>query len=133
MDDSLRDLVRFRTQQICEYCRMPQSARRLRFPIDHIIARQHGGPSVWENLALCCGHCNRRKGPNVAGIDPDTGKLVRLFHPRLDHWQEHFRWDGVRIIGITAEGRATVAVLQMNHDDQLVVREELAAMGRFPH
>jgi hypothetical protein len=110
---------------------MPQSVRRLRFPIDHIVARQHGGQSVSENLALCCGHCNRHKGPNVAGIDSETGEIVRLFHPRLDHWADHFRWEGVRIAGVTAEGRVTVAILQMNHDDQLAVRGELAALGRF--
>ena len=109
---------------------MPQSVRRLRFPIDHLIARQHGGLGISENLALCCGHCNRRKGPNIAGLDAESGKIVRLFHPRLDRWQEHFQWEGARVIGTTAIGRITVALLQMNHDNQLAVREELAALGR---
>ena len=70
---------------------MPQSARRLRFPIDHVIAQQHRGPTAAANLALCCGRCNRHKGPNLAGIDPLTGATVRLFHPRTDTWAEHFQ------------------------------------------
>ena len=28
----------------CEYCRRPQALSDLPFAIDHIIARQHGGP-----------------------------------------------------------------------------------------
>lgn len=52
------------------------------FSVDHIVARQHGGPTVLENLALACLHCNRHKGPNIAGTDPSTGEIVRLFHPR---------------------------------------------------
>ena len=35
--------IRERAGGTREYCRFPQAAFRLRFPIDHIIARQHGG------------------------------------------------------------------------------------------
>jgi hypothetical protein len=38
--------------------------------------------------------CNTRKGPNLSGLDPQTGELTRLFHPRQDRWQDHFRWEG---------------------------------------
>jgi HNH endonuclease len=44
--------VRNRAKDACEYCQMPQSARRLTFQIDHIVARQHRGPTTMENLAL---------------------------------------------------------------------------------
>ena len=40
-------------------------------------------------LRLCCIRCNCHKGPNIAGIDPKTGQLTRLFHPR-DDWNAHF-------------------------------------------
>jgi hypothetical protein len=50
--------------------------------VDHIIARQHDGATTIDNLALACLHCNRHKGPNIAGRDVATGDLVRLFHPR---------------------------------------------------
>ncbi|HET6248394.1 MAG TPA: HNH endonuclease signature motif containing protein [Tepidisphaeraceae bacterium] len=125
MDKALDSAIRTRAGNLCEYCGMPQAIRRLRFPIDHIVSRQHGGQTVSENLALCCGRCNLHKSPNIAGIDSETGKLTRLFHPRKDRWPDHFRWEGVRIIGTTAVGRTTVHVLDMNHPDDLEVREEL--------
>ena len=40
---------------MCEYCRMPESNYlTVPFPIDHIIARQHGGSTTLDNLALSC-------------------------------------------------------------------------------
>ena len=33
---------------------MPQAAHVLTFPVDHIIARQHGGETTFDNLALSC-------------------------------------------------------------------------------
>lgn len=111
---------------------MPQAVRRLTFPIDHILARQHGGRTVLGNLALCCGRCNLHKGPNLSGVDPATGRVVRLFNPRKDRWHKHFRWDGPRVVGLTPKGRATVDVLAMNHPDDMAVREELIDQGRLP-
>lgn len=40
--------------------------------------------------------------------------MTRLFHPRHDAWEVHFRLVGAEIIGITAIGRATVQLLEMN-------------------
>jgi hypothetical protein len=111
---------------------MPQSARRLKFPIDHIIAEQHHGKTELDNLALSCGRCNRNKGPNLSGIDPLTGAIVRLFHPRQDPWRDHFRWNGAIIEGTTEIGRATVDVLAMNHPEEVAVRRELIESGHFP-
>ena len=48
MDAKLADIVRDRAKGACEYCRMPQAAHVLTFPIDHIIAQQHGGKSASE-------------------------------------------------------------------------------------
>jgi hypothetical protein len=133
MEKELDQAVRVRAGDACEYCLMPQAIRRLRFQIDHIIARQHGGKTIASNLALCCGRCNLHKGPNLAGIDQDRGQMVRLFHPRIDLWREHFRWDGPRIVGLTAEkGRATIDVLAMNHPDDVAVRDEMIVRGVFP-
>ena len=132
MDLELDRLVRERARGACEYCHMPQAIRRLRFPIDHIRSRQHGGTSSPDNLALCCGRCNLHRGPNVAGVDPETERVTRLFHPRKDRWSRHFRWDGVQIVGLTPIGRTTVYVLVLNHPDDLAVREELLLQGEFP-
>ena len=58
---------------------------------DHITAVQHGGRPAADNLALACCDCNLLKGPNIASVDPESGRMVRLFHPRRDKWAEHFR------------------------------------------
>ena len=62
---------------------MPKYALPLPFQIDHVIAENHSGATAEQNLALACPHC-RFKGPNIAGVDPETGETVRLFHPRRD-------------------------------------------------
>ena len=127
--DQLRQVWK-RAQRRCEYCRLPASVYPLPFHVDHIIARQHGGLTVLENLALSCLHCNRHKGPNIAGRDAATGELVRLFHPRQDRWIDHFEWAGSELAGRTSIGRVTIQVLAINAPDFLAVREELA--GELP-
>lgn len=117
--------VRRRAAGRCEYCLIPESASELPFHLDHIIAQKHGGQSEPENLAWACFSCNLRKGPNIAGLDPDTGELTPLFNPRADTWSEHFEWNGVWLRGKTAIGRSTVAVLDINHVDSVAVREAL--------
>ena len=79
-----------------------------------------------------CVLCNSYKGPNIAGIDPDTGRLTSLFHPRRQQWKRHFRWDGPVLLGRTAIGRATIAVLMINHSDAIAAREALIEEGFFP-
>ena len=78
---------------------------------------------------MACFHCNRFKGPNIAGIDPASGELVRLFHPRTDLWTEHFRFDDARLLGLTPIGRATINVLAMNAEDLLLLRVEILQEG----
>ncbi|MBN9119708.1 MAG: HNH endonuclease [Planctomycetes bacterium] len=77
-------------------------------------------------------YCNLHKGPNIAGIDPDTGQLTRLFNPRTDDWNEHFAWSGHILVGRTAIGRTTVVVLATNDAAARVVRAALMAEGVFP-
>ena len=114
MDNARSEFVRQRAGERCEYCRLPQRASALRFHVEHIIARQHGGGNDLENLALACPECNYQKGTNLSGMDPDTGKVTPLFHPRRDAWPEHFARDAARITGRTPAGRTTVWLLEMN-------------------
>jgi hypothetical protein len=104
----------------------------LTFEVDHVIARKHGGPTVAGNLALTCFFCNSYKGPNIAGIDPRSRKIVRLFHPRRHKWNRHFRWDGPTLVGRTPEGRATIAVLNINDPESVAIRMALIDAGLFP-
>lgn len=115
----------------CDYCRMPERFDPLPFQMDHIIAQQHGGVTIVENLAWSCLHCNKRKGPNIAGIDPESGELGPLFHPRRQVWRRHFFWDGPILRGRTRSARATIAVLAINDPDFLAFRAELLEEGVF--
>ena len=108
---------------------MPKGFYKTPFQIDHIIARQHGGFSEAENLAYACFHCNTHKGPNIAGIDPFTGELSRLFHPRVDRWHEHFAWQGAVLEGLTPVGRATLRTLALNDPTLIAVRQSLLEEG----
>ena len=100
-----------------------QEQEPLPFHVDRVTPRQHGGRDVPENLALACHHCNLHKGPNLSGLDPQTGELTRLFHPRLDRWSEHFARQSGEIIGLSARGRTTVSLLRMNDDGRLQLRK----------
>ena len=122
-------LVRQRAATRCEYCHFPEVHAALPFQIDHIIARQHGGGNDFANLALACLYCNAAKGPNIAGIDPVSGGIVPLFHPRRDTWGRHFKWKGAWLDGRTPRARATIQVLQMNDPATVAVRESLIEEG----
>jgi len=111
---------------------MPQEFDDLSFEIDHIIAEQHGGKSIPSNLALACFADNHHKGPNLGGIDPLTGKRAWLFDPRRQKWQEHFRWQGADLLGVTPTGRVTVAVLAVNLPYRVRHRAQLIKEGVFP-
>jgi HNH endonuclease len=131
MDDETRTFVRQRAGNCCEYCRIHQRYYPdFTFHVEHVIARQHRGPDDPDNLALACHLCNNKKGPNLAGIAPDTGALTRLFHPRTDVWEEHFRLDeNGQIVGLTAIGRTTAYVLDMNSEIRIHIRQEILRLA----
>ena len=84
-----------------------------------------------ENLAWACHRCNRHKGPNLTGIDPDTQEIAPLFHPRRAIWTAHITLRGIELVGLTPTGRATVGLLQMNAARRLERRAELIRLGLF--
>jgi hypothetical protein len=132
MNLDTKDLVRERARRCCEYCQMPQECDDLPFQIEHVIARVHDGSDDPENLALACVPCNLYKGTNLSGIDPKTGKIVRLFHPRLHQWNRHFQWNGATLEGKTAIGRATIRVLRINMPIRIELRQQLFDLDEFP-
>jgi 5-methylcytosine-specific restriction endonuclease McrA len=132
MERDLEELVWRRSGGRCEYCQVAKEHDRLPFEVDHVIALKHGGPTRASNLCLACFACNNHKGPNVAGVDQQTNKIVSLFHPRRHSWRRHFRWDGPVLIGRTPAGRATVAVLEINLDYRIAFRQGLIDEGVFP-
>jgi hypothetical protein len=127
------EAVRQRARDRCEHCRLPQGAFRRGFHIEHIIARQHGGTTSLDNLALACWTCNLKKGPNLSGIDPETGLVTSLFHPREHQWLEHFLPVSPRSSLAVSKfvGRATVQVLALNEEMRQMVRYELWSEGLY--
>ncbi|MHC1763402.1 MAG: HNH endonuclease [Verrucomicrobiia bacterium] len=132
MDKRLEEQVWLRAHSRCEYCRFPSDFAEFPFHIDHIFAEKHGGLAESKNLALSCFYCNTSKGPNIAGVDPETKALTALFNPRTDAWAEHFRWDGPYLVGLSAVGRVTVAVLNINEPAAINVRHFLMQEGVYP-
>ena len=132
MDKSLAQAVRDRAGSRCEYCRIAAPLYRTVFHVDHVIAVKHGGASVASNLALACLHCNLHKGTDIAGLDPSTGGLTRLFNPRIDRWSEHFACSGPWITGLSDVGRTTLRLLQFNDSMLVAVRESLIWEGLWP-
>ena len=122
MDDETTLFVRTRAKERCEYCRLPQRYYTELFQIEHIVARSHGGGDEPRNLALACRHCNLHKGTNLSGIDPESSDLTRLFNPRTDAWEEHFTIQRGAVGGLTAIGRTTVHVLNMNTERRIELR-----------
>lgn len=125
--------VRRRAGDLCEYCRLPQSSQEAAFHIDHIQSQVRGGETTLANLALACVTCSLRKGARTHARDVQSGRTVRLFHPRRDTWSNHFRWtQDWKLVGLTASGRATITALGMNRPAVIAIRRTLALLGRFP-
>ena len=131
MDAALTRLVWQRAHGRCEYCLMPHAADDAPFEIDHVIARKHLGPTTVSNLCLSCYYCNSSKGSDISSLDRKTRKLTALFNPRRHNWTTHFRWRGPYLIGRTPIGRVTVALLHINDDVRVELREELIAERLF--
>ncbi|HEY7328944.1 MAG TPA: HNH endonuclease signature motif containing protein [Gemmataceae bacterium] len=129
---SLHAEVVLRAGNRCEYCQLSQLGQEATFHIDHVVPRAAGGPTAADNLALACVSCSLRKWAKQTATDPDTGEEAQLFNPRTQSWDEHFRWDGVRVVPRTPTGRATVTALDMNRPLILAIRQEEMVRGRHP-
>ena len=127
---ALRALVAQRAGGLCEYCLIREEDASFSHQIDHIVSLKHGGDSMPDNLAYSCVLCNRFKGADVASMDTTKGNVVRLFHPRIDRWTDHFQFDGERIEPLTDVGEATVRILRLNAAARMAERRLLKASRR---
>jgi len=50
-----------RDHHTCQYC----GARGTALTIDHVIPRERGGKTTWNNLVCCCTKCNNKKGSHT--------------------------------------------------------------------
>lgn len=132
ISDVLRAQVEERAGTRCEYCHLPAQFAYHTHEIDHIYAEKHGGTTQIDNLCLSCADCNRHKGSNLCSLDPQTGQIVALFHPRHQVWRDHFRLLETGIIApLTNYGRVTAQVLRFNRLDLTIDRARLIALGLY--
>jgi len=99
---ALRRLVVPRANGRCEYCGLAQVGQEATFHIDHIVPVSPDGPTTEANLALDCTSCSLRKEARRTAVDSQTGRKVSLFHPRRQRWSDHFRLEGMTVIGLSA-------------------------------
>jgi HNH endonuclease len=119
----------------CGYCLSPQHLVMARLQIEHLHPLAQGGSNDETNLWLSCPLCNNHKSDKINAVDPETGQTSALFNPRTQQWMDHFRWsnDGIRIVGLTPVGRATVIALHLSDDpDALEVRSYWVLAGWHP-
>jgi hypothetical protein len=127
--------VRQAARNRCGYCLSPQHLVMARLEIEHVIPLAHGGTDDESNLWLACPICNGHKSDKIEARDPETGAMVPLFHPNRQVWSDNFQWadDGLRILGKTPTGRATVIALHLSDDaDALEVRSHWVLAGWHP-
>jgi len=130
IDESARLLVIERARRRCEYCLVHEDNASFPHQIDHIISRKHGGSSGIGNLAYACILCNRYKGADIASID-HSGRPIRLFDPRRDSWDEHFKLDGPIIQPLTPVGEVTARMLRLNAAERVIERRLFQALGSY--
>src|SRR5688500_15107466 len=88
----LRDKVAAQAKYRCGYCLSAESIVGMPMEVDHLIPESLGGCTEEENLWLACSLCNNHKHDRIAGMDPTSGEIVRLYDPRRQIWLEHFQW-----------------------------------------
>ncbi len=70
-----------RDKNTCQYCGRTLDRRDLN--LDHVVPRDRGGPTTWENIVCSCIPCNTRKGNRTP---PEAGlRLIRK--PRRPKWR----------------------------------------------
>lgn len=131
---ALKRLVFERARGMCEYCRSQAKYAVDPLVMEHIQPVSRGGKTSAENLALSCQTCNNSKYVKTEAIDPATGRVAPLFHPRQMVWSEHFTWneDVTRMLGLTPTGRATIMLLRTNRESLMNIRQMLAMMDKHP-
>ena len=132
MDAALTRLVWQRAKRRCEYCQLPQAAddaavRNRPYPLPQASRADRRQQPRPELLPV-----NSFKGSDISSIDKNTRKLTPLFNPRRHKWATHFRWEGPHLVGRTAIGRVTVALLHINDEYRVELREILIEEGEFP-
>jgi 5-methylcytosine-specific restriction endonuclease McrA len=70
-----------RDHNTCQYCGIKFDRKDLN--LDHVIPRDRGGETSWENIVCSCVPCNSRKGNRTP---PEAG-LKLLHKPKRPKWR----------------------------------------------
>jgi hypothetical protein len=97
-------------------------------PLSSMEAKPSKQISLWHVFTVTC-----TKVRTSRGLDPTTGLLTALFHPRANVWKEHFEWNRAVLFGRTAIGRATIQTLALNAPALVAVRLALIDEEVFPN
>lgn len=129
---TVRELIRERAGNRCEYCKVHADLQLATFHSDHIHPESRGGPDSADNRAFACPSCNLTKSNRLTLPDPETAELVPMFNPRAHRWSDHFQFSGLTLIGKTPIGRALVAAFDLNSSQYLLIRSIEQQLGLFP-
>lgn len=129
--DDIRQQVYQRANGCCEYCQTCEVNTGQTMQVDHIIPQNTDN---LDNLCLSCWNCNNHKRSATSDFDDIMREEVALFNPRIQQWDEHFKWSGdfSVIVGHTATGRATIRRLKMNRPILVVARKRWVESGFHP-
>lgn len=78
----LKEVVKARADNCCEYCYSQEKFATQGFSVEHIYLLSKGGHTHLDNLALACQVCNNHKYNKTEGTDPVSGEIVSLYNPR---------------------------------------------------
>ena len=70
-----------RDKNMCQYCGKVFDKRDLN--LDHVIPRDKGGATTWENIVCSCIPCNTRKGNRL----PHHAKMKLIRKPERPKWR----------------------------------------------
>jgi 5-methylcytosine-specific restriction endonuclease McrA len=76
-----RNNVFLRDRLTCQYCATSFEPRELN--LDHVIPRDKGGHTTWENVVTSCIRCNSKKANKL----PHEARMVPLNPPRAPRWR----------------------------------------------
>lgn len=79
-----RQNVFLRDQYTCQYCRREFPEPNLN--LDHVIPRDKGGPTNWENIVTSCIQCNSKKSNKL----PRQARMFPLQEPTAPKWRPHY-------------------------------------------
>lgn len=79
-----RHNVFLRDKFTCQYCGIPFAERELN--LDHVIPRDKGGKTTWENIVTSCIRCNTRKANKL--VHEVNMRLLRK--PVIPRWRPLF-------------------------------------------